>query len=185
MEPALEVAPQAALDFGTPPKSAPVPRAAPVQPPQRVSDRSAVLLNSIQRTCEQHFGSLQKAFLHIDSDRSGFISAQELIYLLYAHNVQVCRMLAPQRQVVHRTQCPTVFPCAGTRVVENWLVRGEEVVRAPGKGGGPGKGARTNPLPARKPTFPTPRASGMVRVVPKWGHDHGGIISRLPTSHNF
>ena len=45
------------------------------------------LLAFFRRAVDQCYNSLHEAFIRIDTDRSGTISAQELIALLYDHNV--------------------------------------------------------------------------------------------------
>jgi Ca2+-binding EF-hand superfamily protein len=47
------------------------------------------LLTSLQRAIEQKYTSVQDAFMHLDVNRSGLISAQELIGVLHNHNIRV------------------------------------------------------------------------------------------------
>eukprot|EP00667_Euglena_gracilis_P024271 EG_transcript_27833 len=49
--------------------------------------RAKELLTYFRKAVEQSYPSLNRAFIHIDADRSGFISAQELISCLYDHNI--------------------------------------------------------------------------------------------------
>jgi|UniRef100_A0A7S4FQD6 Ca2+-binding EF-hand superfamily protein len=70
----------------TPPLHAPMSLDSPKQP-QTSDARVQQLLAFFRRAVDQCYNSLHEAFIRIDTDRSGTISAQELIALLYDHNV--------------------------------------------------------------------------------------------------
>lgn len=64
------------------------PKAAP-KPPKSNPTAVKAILDNLRRAVNQCFNSLHEAFLHIDTDRSGYISAQEMVYILYTHNIRV------------------------------------------------------------------------------------------------